>query len=572
MSSIGNVRPGYLYSPYPPAYPSPASSASIRPLTPVAHSEAPSFRNASGKNGSASPIAEPSDDRADSISLENLSPADQELQKRFPGRYAHLAPSFPFACLGPSVGDAAHALNKWRDHVPAQDHELASLNSVGTLMGSALIATLATLGMRQRILGVAEFLGLASWFTAMNLTPRVIDGLTLLKTGVNLDQVYDSSYGERKNLFSDPHYLPLHLLPERTVNQAANHMHIPDDAPDRRERVEDKIRQVSVQARTWWMLAAGPAAAIISGLLCDVLEDGVMAKVNRFRKAFLSPGSGASMRQVDAALACRVGYRPESDLSRWWKDLSRYLVRCAGLHANPELRLPLPERERMAETIARHMVALSAEPSRLAKLERLLEERMKALQAIKTDAENVLGKAGSALNPVDREKRAQWIQDRIHNAKGTLNHYRSLLRNLMASGGPSPFNAGLPDIRARMETSLPVLQSLLRNGFHGEAHELAGDEDAFRRIATALQQERNGQASEWMGASPMGHLIDSVRETLLRKRWQNRMLRNLGGSLLALTAFYVAFFVGKDFSRNATPSQKKPETRSSPNNLRENPL
>ena len=105
----------------------------------------------------------------------------------------------------------------------------------------------------------------------------------------------------------------------------------------------------------------------------------------------------------------------------------------------------------------------------------------------------------------------------------------------------------------------PVLQSLLRNGFHGKARELAGDEDAFRRIATALQQERNGQAAEWMGASPMGHLIESVRETLLRTRWQNRMLRNLGGSLLALTTLYVAVFVGRDFSRSATPPRKTPE-------------
>jgi hypothetical protein len=548
MNSIGNARPGYPYIPAYPAYPY----------------SSPAFRNDFGKSAvESSTVAPPHNrnDEPDAIPLENLSPAEQDLQKRFPGHYARLAPSRPFSRLGPSVSGATHALDKWRHHIPAQDHELASLNGVGTLMGSALIATLATLGMRQRILGVPEFLGLVSWFTAMSLTPKAIDGLTLLKTGVNLERTYDSSYGERKNLFSDPHYLPLHLLPESAVNRAAKRMHIPAGAPDRRERVEDKIRQVSVQARTWWMLAAGPAAAVISGLLCDMLETGVMASVNRLRKALFSPGPDASPSRVDAALACRVGHRPESDLSRWWKDFSDHLVRRTSLHANPDLRLPLPERERIAETIARHMTKLSTDPARLADVKHLLEERAEVLHAIKTDAEHILETVKPSFNPTEWAKRNQWLQDRIFNAKGTLDHYRSLLHTLTAPGRPLS-DTDIPQIRAHMETGLPVLQSLLRNGFHGQAHTLTGDEDAFRRIATALQQERNGQAAEWMGASPMGHLIDSIRETLLRKRWQNRMLRNLGGSLLALTALYIAFFVGRDFSSkasNATPSPKTPK-------------
>jgi hypothetical protein len=482
----------------------------------------------------------------DLFSLKSLSTDDKNLQKLYPGHYAHLAPPVPFNRLGFSVSDTSNAIAKWKQHVPAKDREIASMSGTGLLMGSSLIATLATLGMNRRILGVPEFLGVMSWFAAMSITPKVIDGMVFLKTGVNMEQVYDTSYGERKNIFSDPHYLPLYLLPNRTVNQVAGRLGIPDDSPEKREQVEDKMRQISVQAHTWWMLVAGPASAVISGLLCDALQDRALGGINQIRKALIGKMSlrpQTPEQKSDAVLGCLVGHREEADLSMWWKAFSRQLIMKTQLHTNPRIKLPLPGRESLAQEITHHFVNLSNKRPQLHSLQQFLKDQRNDLANIKKEAEQSLI---TLEDGPEKEKRAAFVSGRLLNANSTLDQYEALFKSLQHVKTANP--ASPENIRLQMEHNLPALQALMQAGFRKEASRLAGGEKAFSEIAGAILSERNNYAAERLGASPMGHLIQSLQEVLLRSRWQGRMLLGLGGLVLTATTLYTSLFVGRDFA------------------------
>lgn len=269
-----------------------------------------------------------------------LTPAEADLQKRFPGKYARLAKPEIVKQSFFSLGQTGNTLNEVLHQRPVKDHQLVTLDDTTKRAGSLLIATLATLGLKQRILGTGEYLGLMSWFAAMASTPKIINGMIHLKTGLNLDQQYDSTYGQRQNLYKDPHYLPLHILPDATINQVANRLKIPA-GPNRRQQTEEKIRQISVQSHTMWMLLAGPATPVISGLVCDNLQDPVIRYINRAgllvsglsaKSSIGNPDSKVVAAKVKAHIDRLVGERPEALLSDWWKDFGQNIIKKTGLN------------------------------------------------------------------------------------------------------------------------------------------------------------------------------------------------------------------------------------------------
>jgi hypothetical protein len=210
---------------------------------------------------------------------------DKALQKQYPGNYARLASWTPIHDAANNVRQTWDAWQRIQTNTPIKDQQLVTLNDNVKMTGSLLIATLATLGLKQKVFGIREYLGFLSWFGAMAATPRIINNMVLWKTGVNLNQVYDSTYGQKQNLFKDPHYLPLHILPDAVINRTADKLGIPP-GPHRRQLTEEKMRQISVQTHTWWMLVAGPATPVVSGLICDLLENPALRGVNQIKKAW----------------------------------------------------------------------------------------------------------------------------------------------------------------------------------------------------------------------------------------------------------------------------------------------
>lgn len=266
-------------------------------------------------------------------------PQNDDLQTKHPNLYARLAKNQIVEDLTPNLVSVSKTLDQVARQRPVKDSQLAELDDNVKRFGSFAIATLATLGLKQKILGVGEYVGFMSWFGAMAATPSVINNMVRMKTGVNLGQKYDSTYGERLNIFKDPNYLPLHILPPDTMNKIAKRLNIPP-GPNQQRETEEKMRQISVQTHTWWMLMAGPATPVISGLVADNLQGPVTRGYNyitrnvdgmRARKAIDSDKFEVFEARLKKAMDRLVGPLPESELTSWWKDFGEKITEETGL-------------------------------------------------------------------------------------------------------------------------------------------------------------------------------------------------------------------------------------------------
>ncbi len=490
--------------------------------------------------------------------MRNLTPAEQDLQRRFPGTYAHLVNSMPFSQTGPNTRNTIHALNKWRHHQPLKDYELASLDNTTNRFGTIIIASLATLGLKTKLLGVPEFLGVASWYTAMAATPYVIHGVVQAKTGVNLNQLYDTSYGDRKNLFNDPHYLPLHILPETTINRVAKRFGIADNDPEKRPKTEEKMRQISVQANSWWMLVAGPATPVLAGFMGDQLRNPVLQASNallkatrKFNASRATKDADVLSKRADAYLERLVGKVPASDLSTWWSQFNPRIVRELGLYNNKSFsrsQFLASSQENQLDLMMKHLLTLKNKPDVLNATARYLAIETKRLDTLKQTAETFL-KSHQAQLAQARDgalgKQQDLILSRYMNGAATIAHYQRLIGVIKAGGNDEA-------IRQVLDTSLSSLKAAELAGFRDSAKRMAGAKIwSFLRSASTLGQ--NGFAFELMGATPRAHLLESLTEAAIRKGWQNKVLLGMGGGLGAMTALYTYFFVGHDFQQ---PNQK----------------
>lgn len=471
-----------------------------------------------------------------------------------PPTYAHTVKSFPMAQTLPNAARTLGTIGQVARYQPVKDSQLANLDDNMKRFGSILIATLATLGLKQKIFGVNEYLGFASWFAAMGITPKIINGLIQLKTGVNLSQQYQSSYGTRENLFKDPNYLPLHVLSDDQINKAADKLGIPKDHPDRRKATEDKMRQIAVQGRTWWMLVAGPATPVISGAICDLLQDPVTKLVNAV-KASLAQGqvsravSAGNADKVAARsekyLAQLVGTVPESELSMWWKDFGRAMSEKTGLKKSLSISEVVDSKqEKLVQRMVEHFEKLDPASEGFSSLEEYLNGQKERLAALDDQAKQFLDGLDGKMSAEAVKRQQNFVNIRLNNARSTLTHYEKLLEALKAG------EKG--EVRKLMQKPvLAEVQRLIDTGFVNEAKKLVGDDAIFRKIRNAIEIRQFGEAFKLMGASPAAHLATSLKDSMLRRLWRKRILGYLGGGMLLATTIFTQFFVGRDFKPKA---------------------
>lgn len=414
-------------------------------------------------------------------------PVNDDLQKKHPNVAARLAKNQFISDLSPHLNETAQTIGQVFREKPVKDSQLANLDDNMKRLGSLAIATMATVGLKQKVLGVGEYVGFMSWFGAMAATPTVINNMVRLKTGVNLGQKYDSSYGERLNLFKDPNYLPLHVISDETMNQVANRLHIPP-GPNRRRETEEKMRQISVQTHTWWMLMAGPATPVISGLVADNLQAPVTRGYNftkrtianwRAKHAMSSQNEAMLKKRIDSYLNSLTGQLPESELTSWWKDFGEKITEHTGLRYALSRKDVMDTGENsLGEKISRYFTnedekAVNAKltKDRLDEALKYLDNQYKAvtktvdgvpktvyegkLPTLKNKAQEFLKsfqehyeqeleavKAAHQKTPTDQtresiaalESRLAWlgkkstmVDERMMNAANTISHYRSLL-------------------------------------------------------------------------------------------------------------------------------------------------
>jgi hypothetical protein len=492
------------------------------------------------------------------VSPPALPPTQTEtLHESFPNDHARPIDPGPFSLILPNTTQALATLAKVAPKTPAKDPEMANLENNLKLGSSFLIATLATWGLKQRILGVGEFLGFASWFGAMALTPKVINTMVKLKTNANLSQMYASTYGERKNLYTDPNYLPLQLIPDEEIMRVADRLKIPE-GPDRRRKTEEKLRQISVQSRTWWMLVAGPATPVLSGLICDLLQDPLTRRINNLRFALGMRQAQRKGSQPSAKLAQRVeknidrvvGDLPDSMLTAWWKDFGRGMLHSTGLRKVFSLReatdgTPEFQLQKMVEFFEKNQ----RDPNRLDTIDRYLDWRTEQLKKLEQRSLEALEPFEKRLPAENAQQLHRFIRRRISNALNTIAHYRTLIGALRAGGQSAE------DIRILMEKPvLSEVQRLYDNGYSAEAQRLAGSPENYRQIIRRLNKRQYKDAYVEMGISIDLHLREALKASSLRSLWRKRMPVGLGGGLLLASALYTALFVGRDFKpKEETP-------------------
>lgn len=155
----------------------------------------------------------------------------------------------------------------------ANDHELGKLNDMGMKLGGLAIASYLFTKKGTPKTKIFEFIGLVSFFGAMDLWPKLFLQLpAYLLHGFDIRQNYVDNYGRKKMLYQDHQFIPWDLYSDAEINKIGDRMRVPKDIPNRRDFIQEKMRKIALQNNTMWMLTSGFATPIMSALICNALE------------------------------------------------------------------------------------------------------------------------------------------------------------------------------------------------------------------------------------------------------------------------------------------------------------
>lgn len=155
----------------------------------------------------------------------------------------------------------------------ANDYQLGRMNDLAMKLGSLGIASYLFAKNPLQLKRSMEFVGFGTFFGGMALWPKLaIEAPLKLRTGVDIHQKYEDSYGRKKMFFQDPQYLPWDLVDQKQLDKLGDKMGIAKDVKDRNDLIKQKAQKIAVQGNTLWMLTAGFATPLISALSCSALE------------------------------------------------------------------------------------------------------------------------------------------------------------------------------------------------------------------------------------------------------------------------------------------------------------
>ncbi len=155
----------------------------------------------------------------------------------------------------------------------ANDHQLGKLNDLGLKVGGLAIAGYLFSARKAPVTKWMEFVGLGSFLGSMALWPKVALELPCrILNGFNPFMQYEDSRGCKKPFFQDNQYIPFDMLSDRDINRIGNKLNVPENLFNRRDAVQEKMRQIALQNNTMWMLTAGFATPVMSALICNQLE------------------------------------------------------------------------------------------------------------------------------------------------------------------------------------------------------------------------------------------------------------------------------------------------------------
>ncbi len=196
------------------------------------------------------------------------------------------------------------------------DYSVGKVNDLAIRTGSLGIAAVLASSKVFPFARGMEFVGLATWFASMAIWPRIIGTPIKMATGVDINQKYVDSYDRRKNFFEDPQYLPWDLYkhidkkgkynensPEyEKLDAIGDKLGIPRDIPNRREAIQDKMKQIAIQGNTLWMLTAGVMTPVVSSIAADSLQEPIKTGLGKLRTHNAEKNIAKLNEKLDALL------------------------------------------------------------------------------------------------------------------------------------------------------------------------------------------------------------------------------------------------------------------------------
>lgn len=225
--------------------------------------------------------------------------------------------------------DVKYDINALRHSVKgeANDHELGRLNDMGMKLGGVAIASYLFTRKSTPLTKVMEFVGLASFFAAMDVWPKLALQLpAYLVHGFNIRQKYEDNYGRKKLLYQDHQFIPWDLYSDEEINKIGNRLKVPKDIPNRREFIQEKMRKIALQNNTMWMLTAGLATPITSALICNALTN----PISKYQ-------DGKINQKADNLLLNFNEEIKKVDYSKHQQELENLLSENKGKHITSEL-------------------------------------------------------------------------------------------------------------------------------------------------------------------------------------------------------------------------------------------
>ena len=202
----------------------------------------------------------------------------------------------------------------------ANDHQLGKLNDLGLKVGGLAIAGYLFSARKAPVTKWMEFVGLGSFLGSMALWPKIALELPCrVLNGFNPFMQYEDSRGCKKPFFQDNQYIPFDMLSDRDINRIGNKLNVPENLFNRRDAVQEKMRQIALQNNTMWMLTAGFATPVMSALICNRLEP-IVDNVQNF---FLN-------KKLDKLLSNFNDYSTKYKTDDIQKNLDKFLA----AHAN----------------------------------------------------------------------------------------------------------------------------------------------------------------------------------------------------------------------------------------------
>lgn len=469
--------------------------------------------------------------------------------------YARLVPERSLSQYGIVPLQTARALARGISEKSVTDYELKPIKDPLALGGGVILATLATLGSVGKTLGIGHMVGLAAWVGSLLLGPRLINWLVDLKTGVNLNQEYINTYDERYNLYRDPQYLPLHLLPDDEINRIGDRLELPYTV-DRRRQVEEKIKQIAIQTQTWWLLVAGIAVPVAASGINEATRDffyGILGKLKSFYHVQFGLKRGGStsrlMRHLEAYIDECFGPENHSRLKRWQDGFEHRIVEQLGLGKQFKTLdvIKMPD-DKLAAELIRHFSELSRVPEKRQAMDDVLQslarERRK-LDSMEHKVLNTIAQYQGALESMDKtglEKLMGQLSRRKTHAVSTLLHYETLFKAIKRG------DVSRKAIRWMMEKPVAgEVQRLIGRGMMEEAKVLCGDSNLFNEIRRLLYDRSQERVAELLGQSPREHLLQSMRNVFSSRRWRNKIIGTLGGGVALATLCFTTLLTGQTF-------------------------